>query len=268
MAPKAFSASLADRTIDNANPNLDVTADPLNFEFAHECTPGANLDVRYELGGSVDWDLDNAFTSYSTPQDSGYGGSSTFLPVSPQNERVDIPPIDSMLLSTFEFSFLPDILDFPPYESYTLDSMFESPYLTFRYIDLLHGSPSRMSTIMRRQSPFVPSIRSDAAAMGQNFILQNIKAYPALLLSQLNPSPFIHKAHLASEDVGNESVEAQPRSEHLAVCRSIVQMYQMKTPQTKGFIWRTIDAERQRFAEEVSPSVAQKRVRMLMLDKV
>ena len=213
----------------------------------------ASLDIPFELDHSLSWDLDNSLTSYHTPQDSGYDGSSTLPSFSPSNPQFDILLFDSELPSEdFEFTLQPDIADYLLYDASDPGCMFEGPYLVLKYIAGYHGPVSRMSTVARRQSPFTLIAKQGSVMIGLHFILQNIKAYPALLLNELEPPPFIHKACLMSDDERNAGLGNSPISDHLAICRNIVQMYQTKTPQTQAFISRTISAEVQRFVEEVS----------------
>lgn len=243
-----ITLALADRTVDNVEETPEIITDPPGIELGALWTPGVSPDIPFELNASDDWNFDNILSSFSTPQDSGYDGSDTILSTSSPDQWGSALLLDSQL-STFEFTLLPDVVDFLHFDSVTSNSMFEGPYLSFRYNAQHHDSVSRMSTIARRQSPFMPTARPMTAAIGYNFILQNIKIYPYMLLNQLDLPPFIHISSIASE---SNNLVACPSSDHLAICKNITQMYQTRTPQTKAFVWRSIEAERQRFADEVS----------------
>lgn len=215
-----------------------------------EWTTSIEADVPFELDQCVSWELDNVLGHFPDPSDSGCENYSTSVFTSSPNDcdgvRIDFQS------STLNLTLLPDITDFLLSDSATSNSMFEGPYLTFRYTVQQYTAVSRMSTISRRQSPFVPTARSITAVMGTNFILQNIKAYPFLLDNQSDLSPFVHHTSIAS-DTNENSI--RPISDHLAVCKNIVHMYQTRTPQMKAFVWRSIEAERQRFANAVSLTI-------------
>jgi hypothetical protein len=135
-------------------------------------------------------------------------------------------------------------------------SFFASPYLKLRYLTPLHHSVSWSSSITRRQTPFIPTSRSVRSQLGQGFLLQNIRTYPKMLLGSSNLPPFIHGCAFQGSESDVELLTFPENAmEPLAVCRSIIQMYLMKTKQTSPFIWRTVASERKRLEEEVSPSI-------------
>lgn len=253
--PKPPLLLVPDRTIDNVVNTSEGTEVPLDLEPNFECASTINFDDPFEFDNSTTLVFDNTLVSCpTTPQDFGSEQSGNLSYVSLPNDWLNIPTFGTQLpSSTFEFSILPEVVEFLHCNPYEIsESMFVGPYLSFRYPTRYHGSLSRMSTLARRVSPFIPTARPATAAIGNNFILQNLKAYPALVLSQTNLPPFIHHSSLMASKVdADDRDRAVPKSEHLAICKNIVQMYATKTPQTKGFIWRSVEAERLRFAAEV-----------------
>jgi hypothetical protein len=208
--------------------------------------------LQCEPAQSRSWVLDNDFSSYVTPPDSGYDEGSTSLELSPSTSDINFGLCDGLLSVNFDFSVLPDVLHFSPESHDTGECMFDSPYLTFRYIDRLYNSISRTSSVMRRQTPFIPTSRGGGSILGQNFLLQNIRSYPAMLLCSMNPPHFIHNSAIDRGDDSKIVARDQPQSNHVAACQAIVQMYETRTAQIGNFIWRTIGAERKRMAENVS----------------
>jgi hypothetical protein len=76
-----------------------------------------------------------------------------------------------------------------------------------------------------------------------------------MLLKSPDLPPFIHAyAFQESDSEGGLLPPLQNAPESLAACRSIVQMYSVKTKQTSPFLWRTVASERKRLEEEVSAS--------------
>jgi hypothetical protein len=178
-------------------------------------------------------------------------GSTTYTNFSP-----DSPPDPTLDFSTssFDLPFGNDmILDtYSPHASLSLSSglsldtsfiefsgsFFESPYLKLRYLTSLHHSVSWSSSITRRHSPFIPTSRSGRSQLGQGFLLQNIRTYPKMLPESINLPPFIHARAFQGNGLEGKLMSLpQNALETLAVCRSIVQMYSIKTKQTSLFFF-------------------------------
>lgn len=74
-----------------------------------------------------------------------------------------------------------------------------------------------------------------------NLVLHIIRSFPQMMLRRQTFPPFVHKYWHRS---------ALP--EKLATCMSIAQLFESRTPETRPFLWRTVDAEERRMREEVS----------------
>lgn len=74
-----------------------------------------------------------------------------------------------------------------------------------------------------------------------NLVLHIIRSFPQMMLRRQTFPPFIHKYWHRS---------ALP--EKLATCMSVAQLFASRTPETRPFLWRTVDAEERRMREEVS----------------
>jgi hypothetical protein len=214
------------------------------------------------------WSLEFSELLDATATESGLSSEST-TGTNPNSDSTSPDPTLDFSTSSFELPFGNDmILD--TYSSNTnlslssglsLDtsfiefsgSFFESPYLKLRYLTSLHHSVSWSSSITRWQTPFIPTSRSGRSQLGQGFLLQNIRTYPKMFLESSNLPPFIHACTFHESDSEGELLPVlQNAPESLAVCRSIVQMYSMKTKQTISFLWRTVASEQKRLEEEVS----------------
>jgi len=94
--------------------------------------------------------------------------------------------------------------------------------------------------------PALQLIRSSSAVVQHStrLIIQGLRAYPMMVLRRETFPPFIHPHW------HRQSVPSLP--EPLASCMSIAHMYAFRTEETKPFLWRTIQAEDERFLAQVS----------------
>jgi hypothetical protein len=214
------------------------------------------------------WSLEFPELLDATAIEAGLSGEST-TGTNPNSDSTSPDPTLDFSTSSFEPAFGNDVI-LDSYSSnailslpltFSLDtssiefsgSFFESPDLKLRYLTPLHHSVSWSSSIVRRQTPFTPASRSMRSQIGQGFLLQNIRTYPKMLLESTNLPPFINpSAFQGSESEGELLPFPQNTMKPLSVCRSIVQMYSMKTKQTNTFLWRTVASERKRLEDEVS----------------
>jgi hypothetical protein len=214
-----------------------------------------DLRFSYENGISMNWGLDSGFGAASAPFSRAHDEDHPGLNPStarcdptliPNNSAPDILDLEeemnfnSPFSVNFDFLYLPESLAMGSRAASSGECMFESPYLTLRYIDRSSGSVSRTSTLMRRQSPFIeaPNFRFGGSILGRNLLLQNIRSYTTMLLDSKCPAPFIHASAF-----DNEEGETPPKSENIANCQRIAQMHATKTKNTRAFVWRTIGME-------------------------
>lgn len=84
----------------------------------------------------------------------------------------------------------------------------------------------------------------EASHHAAKLVLQTLYAFPQMMLRRKTFPPFIHPHW-------HESC----LPEILANCMSIAQLFAARTPETRSFLWRTINAEEQRFRENVRTPV-------------
>ncbi|KAL2068185.1 hypothetical protein VTL71DRAFT_16283 [Oculimacula yallundae] len=237
-------------TIDNHDSPAGSTFSQIRHEIP-EATLVENVDIPFNFDNSLIWNSDASLIDYSVPQDTIHDGSSIILSSSPLNNEVGITIFDPGLSSgNFEFSLQPDIVNNLLTDTLQPVCMWEGPYLIYRHVKGHHIPCSRMSALARRQSPLTATIRPGSSALGLNFILQNMKAYPALLVDGSESPPFIHTTSMVLGVVRRTGRDIIPGTDHLPICKHIVQMWQTRSPQTQAFISRTIIAEMQRFTEQ------------------
>lgn len=97
--------------------------------------------------------------------------------------------------------------------------------------------------------PTLQLMRSSSAVVqySTRLIIQGLRAYPMMVLRRETMPPFIHP-HWHRQI-------APSLPEPLSSCMSIAQMYAFRTEETKPFLWRTIQAEDERFlAQVITPS--------------
>ncbi|KAF2805755.1 uncharacterized protein BDZ99DRAFT_524706 [Mytilinidion resinicola] len=90
-------------------------------------------------------------------------------------------------------------------------------------------------------TPFRPIVRRKMARSGSemcsHFLIRIIRSYPEMMLRRETFPPFIHPQY---RTVGGFLPET------LANCMSVAQMFTTRTKESKGFMWRTIQMERDR----------------------
>lgn len=96
--------------------------------------------------------------------------------------------------------------------------------------------------------------RSFGSQLSCYYLLQTLRSYPKMMLSNSLPS-FIHErcggfGSMALIAGLNES--PRPLPEPLAICKSIMCMYFSKTSESTSFVWRTIETELNRLGAQVS----------------
>ena len=213
----------------------------------------------------MNWDLDSGFGAESAPfsraHDEDHRGpnpSTTGCDTNliPNYGAPDILGLgegtnfDSPLSVNFDFPYLPESLAMGSRSAISGECMFESPYLTLRYVDRCAPGPvSRTSTLMRRQSPFIKTseFRVGGSMLGRNFLFQNIQSCTTMLLDSKCPAPFIHASAFDRREGGTPS-----KSENIGICQRIAQMHATKTKDTSAFVWRTIGMEIERMNGIVS----------------
>jgi hypothetical protein len=98
--------------------------------------------------------------------------------------------------------------------------------------------PTGMSTDLASLRHGNPVLKHAAS-----LIMHIVCAFPQMMLRRSTFPPFIHpRWH-------------QPQlPEKISSCMGIAQLFVARTPETRGFLWRTISAEEQRFRDEVRAS--------------
>lgn len=94
---------------------------------------------------------------------------------------------------------------------------------------------------------FLHLMTGDACLTTQNsrfkpaarLVHQMVMAFPQMMLRRQTFPPFIHPHW-----------QDQYLPEALASCMSISQLFASRTPETRAFLWRTVDAEEKRFLDE------------------
>lgn len=130
--------------------------------------------------------------------------------------------------SVVEFEALPPALKVPLTSQHTsftqpsanLPQQHHSPVTSTDLTHLRHGNP----------------VHKYAASL----IMHIICAFPEMMLRRQTLPPFIHPRWHEAE-----------LPEPIASCMGIAQLFASRTPETRGFLWRTIFAEEQRFLDEV-----------------
>lgn len=101
-------------------------------------------------------------------------------------------------------------------------------------------SLSNFTTTVTHLRPGSPSSKHAAV-----LISDILSAFPHRMLRRQTFPPFIH-AHWHSPTLPEE----------LASCVSISQLFSTRTSETRSFLWRTVEAEEQRFRDKVSTSTS------------
>jgi hypothetical protein len=105
------------------------------------------------------------------------------------------------------------------------------------------------STLVQSNSDYATILRLERPVAQQNatLIIQSLRSFPSMMLRRESFPWHIHRqAHTPSES-GEVTL-----SESLSNCMSIAQMFVLRTPETKPFLWRTIRTEYRRVGNEVS----------------
>lgn len=79
-----------------------------------------------------------------------------------------------------------------------------------------------------------------------DLIIQSVRAFPTMMLRRETLPWYIHKQSELLSELGQNALP-----EALSTCMSIAQMYALRTPDTKAFLWRSIRAEYQRHVCDV-----------------
>ncbi len=105
------------------------------------------------------------------------------------------------------------------------------------------------NTMVKRSSKpnHVALLRSEhpLAQHNADLVIQALRSFPAMMLRRETLPWYIHR-HFR---VNNSTTAAWP--EALSNCMSIAQMFALRTPDTKPFLWRTIRIEHRRLSKEV-----------------
>lgn len=93
------------------------------------------------------------------------------------------------------------------------------------------------------------------SVLGRTYCISILRAYPEMMCCDNGPlPPFIHlQSRPPSLQLDSNSAERLP--EPLAICSSIMRMYQARSPGNLNFIWRTIQVESTRIENEVSATL-------------
>ena len=100
----------------------------------------------------------------------------------------------------------------------------------------------------------VTSLRDDRshAQCNADLIIQAWRAFPTMMLRRETFPWFIHPRSQLLPTSSEENVVALPRA--ISSCMGISQMFASRTPETKPFLWRTIEAEYRQLVKDVRPS--------------
>lgn len=93
--------------------------------------------------------------------------------------------------------------------------------------------------------PCLQLIRSPSAVVQHStrLIMQGLRAYPMMMLRRETPPPFIHPHW------HRQSTPSLPQP--ISSCMSIAHVYAFRSQETRPFLWRTVQAEDERFLTEV-----------------
>jgi hypothetical protein len=93
--------------------------------------------------------------------------------------------------------------------------------------------------VLRREHPL--------AHHNADLVIQALRSFPAMMLRRETFPWYIHRqSRVPSIGSGTAALH-----EALSNCMSIAQMFALRTPETKPFLWRTIRAEHRRLNKEV-----------------
>ena len=89
------------------------------------------------------------------------------------------------------------------------------------------------------------------AECNADLVVHSWRAFPTMMLRRETLPWFIHPRSRAQSTPSND---ADSMPEAITTCMGIAQMFASRTPETKQFLWRTIEREYQRFVTNVSLS--------------
>lgn len=106
---------------------------------------------------------------------------------------------------------------------------------------LIQDTSDQKLATWRAAKPLAPLTQATPASKhAANLIARTVAAFPQMMTRRHTFPPFIHP-HWHESSV----------PEILASCMSIAQLFVARTPDTRGFLWRAIEAEEQRLLDEV-----------------
>lgn len=108
-------------------------------------------------------------------------------------------------------------------------------------------------------APSLQQIRSSNSVVQHStrLIIQGLRAYPMMVLRRETLPPFIHPHW------HRQITPSLP--EPLSICMSIAHMYAFRSEETRPFLWRTVQAEDERFLAQVHRFPVQSRGKLLMI---
>jgi hypothetical protein len=123
-----------------------------------------------------------------------------------------------------------------------------------RRVDFMtQAKPTQTDEMFIRQTNLPPE-----CTITMNIILNQILSYPSMMIKGGQLPPFIFpRCAMEGEEayrICSSKGFHQCLPKALAICCSILQSFEVKTPQCEGFLWESISREQARFQNEVSCS--------------
>ncbi|KAH8669456.1 hypothetical protein BGZ60DRAFT_35522 [Tricladium varicosporioides] len=134
------------------------------------------------------------------------------------------------------------------------NGFWESPHATTDLVTANIVWKQPMSNLTPLSTLFLRRQQSFGSQIGGDFLLQTLKSYPRVLLSNNLPL-FIHQNVRALRNLcvtRPNTTETQPTqpAESLDICRTMVQIHSSKSKELSASVWRAIDLDLNRFTEQ------------------